>query len=166
MFFSDTELPYLEFSDGIKTCAKCKDVKSTSEFSPNNRDKPFGRLSSYCKTCRRDHQRYKSKDLQKEEKKQYNKNRREEKRLFLLNYKTGKFCSDCQRSFPSECLDFDHVRSPKIVPVSKMVGMSTYSIKDMLDEIDKCELVCANCHRTRTLINGYGTAHKIKDKQK
>lgn len=56
-------------------------------------------------------------------------------------------CMDCKNVFPPECMDFDHVRGKKLFNVSKMVGRS---LTTFYAEIAKCELVCANCHRTRT----------------
>lgn len=62
----------------------------------------------------------------------------------------SKPCTDCGRSFPAVCMDFDH-RDPssKVLAVSHMVSLG-YSLQRILDEIDKCDLVCANCHRVRT----------------
>lgn len=45
-------------------------------------------------------------------------------------------------------LDLDHVRGEKVCDVS---SMGTTSLKRLFEEIDKCETVCANCHRLRTL---------------
>jgi hypothetical protein len=56
-------------------------------------------------------------------------------------------CIDCGGRFPPECMDFDHVRGEKVADISKMLLRST----DLLhDEIAKCDVVCANCHRIRT----------------
>lgn len=59
-------------------------------------------------------------------------------------------CVDCGGSFPVECVDFDHLPgTKKVMGVSTMVrqGLSRQRIED---EVAKCELVCANCHRIRT----------------
>jgi hypothetical protein len=58
-------------------------------------------------------------------------------------------CTDCQKMFPTVAMDFDHVREPKIATISQLVTRDTTWVK-ILTEIGKCELVCANCHRTRT----------------
>jgi len=44
-------------------------------------------------------------------------------------------------------MDFDHVRGEKLGTVSDLIFGE---IENLLDEMDKCELVCANCHRIRT----------------
>jgi hypothetical protein len=57
-------------------------------------------------------------------------------------------CSDCGHSFPPECMDFDHVRGKKLCLIN--VCGSTRDRSRLIREMKKCELVCANCHRTRT----------------
>lgn len=59
-------------------------------------------------------------------------------------------CADCGNVYPPHVMDFDHLRD-KTLNVSHMV---TYSIKRLTDEIAKCEVVCANCHRERTFRRG------------
>lgn len=59
-----------------------------------------------------------------------------------------KPCVDCGGSFPSICMDFDHVRGEKRYEISRMTRI-TVSKELILEEIAKCELVCANCHRLR-----------------
>lgn len=60
-------------------------------------------------------------------------------------------CADCGRRFPTCAMDLDHVRGTKKFKVSEAVQAAyTYPIKRVLDEIGKCEVGCANCHRVRT----------------
>jgi hypothetical protein len=56
-------------------------------------------------------------------------------------------CKDCGLKYPHYVMDFDHVRGKKVENVSHMLG---WSMEDLLKEIEKCEVVCANCHRERT----------------
>jgi len=56
-------------------------------------------------------------------------------------------CMDCGGRFPPECMDFDHVRGEK----EFAVGTATLRSREDVDaEIAKCDVICANCHRTRT----------------
>ena len=57
-------------------------------------------------------------------------------------------CSDCKRYYPAAAMDFDHVRGEKVARISKLVDNGMGSA--LLKELEKCELVCANCHRIRT----------------
>ncbi len=56
-------------------------------------------------------------------------------------------CADCGGQFPPECMDFDHVSGDKVGDLS---NMWSFGEARLIAEIAKCELVCANCHRTRT----------------
>lgn len=58
-------------------------------------------------------------------------------------------CADCKRFFPYMCMDFDHVRGNKYRNVAQLQG-GWASIKRLQEEIAKCEVVCACCHRVRT----------------
>lgn len=57
-------------------------------------------------------------------------------------------CMDCGGTFPPECMDFDHVRGDKSFDFG--AGVYSFSLRRVLEEIEKCDLVCANCHRIRT----------------
>ena len=56
-------------------------------------------------------------------------------------------CLDCGCRFPPECMDFDHLKD-KIGNISKMSTKNNWD--DVLLEIEKCEVICANCHRMRS----------------
>ncbi len=63
---------------------------------------------------------------------------------------------------------WDHVdRETKIATLSQMVGRKKYNRQDLLNEIAKCVLVCANCHQIKTYeSNDYRQIDKaIKDLQ-
>lgn len=59
----------------------------------------------------------------------------------------GSPCSDCGGSFPPECMDLDHVRGEKLFNLSNSGSRSHAAV---LEELAKCDVVCANCHRIRT----------------
>lgn len=75
----------------------------------------------------------------------YRKNRRAK----LDEFKKGKPCQDCGNVFPTECMDFDH-REPtqKLFQIGQ--HHASFSWEKVLKEIEKCDLICANCHRIRT----------------
>jgi hypothetical protein len=58
-------------------------------------------------------------------------------------------CCDCGQTFPQCCMDFDH-RDPrtKLARVPALIANSGWA--RILAEVDKCDIVCANCHRLRT----------------
>jgi hypothetical protein len=57
-------------------------------------------------------------------------------------------CADCGIR-TSVVLDFDHVRGTKTQAVSRLVAAGCAEA-GIAEEIAKCEVVCANCHRRRT----------------
>ena len=71
--------------------------------------------------------------------------RRNENQIWLDSLKSGP-CTDCGETFPPVCMDWDHVRGTKVKNVGRLTHISRRMI---LEEISKCELVCANCHRTK-----------------
>lgn len=70
------------------------------------------------------------------------------RRAAVWELKAGAPCADCGQKFHPVCMDFDHVRGTKVKCVGALTAGS--SMKTLMDEIAKCELVCANCHRLRT----------------
>lgn len=58
-------------------------------------------------------------------------------------------CADCGREYPSYVMDFDHVRGDKEHNVGDMANRGA-TVRRVLQEIEKCDVVCANCHRIRT----------------
>lgn len=76
--------------------------------------------------------------------------RREEGREYVDNLKLSTPCADCGLNYEPWQMDFDHlgdVYKRRDVAVLVNQGRTLNVIKA---EIAKCELVCVNCHRTRT----------------
>ncbi len=74
--------------------------------------------------------------------------RRWEKRLWLIGYK-DRPCADCKQRFPYYVMDLDHRdRSKKLHEVSELASRGSWT--KLKSEVEKCDVVCANCHRART----------------
>jgi hypothetical protein len=58
-------------------------------------------------------------------------------------------CQDCKRDYPACVLDFDHVSGEKVANIAFLVSNDAARAL-VLAEVEKCEVVCANCHRLRT----------------
>jgi len=71
---------------------------------------------------------------------------RKEKSNWLREYKSTLSCVRCGQDHPAT-LDFHH-RDPseKEVLISK-ITLKGWSIERMMIEINKCDVLCANCHR-------------------
>ena len=66
---------------------------------------------------------------------------------FLSRYKLAAGCIDCGYNAHACALDFDHVVGEKLFAVS---SMRTTRLRNLIAEIDKCVVRCANCHRIKT----------------
>ena len=60
----------------------------------------------------------------------------------------AKPCMDCGIQYPYYVMDMDH--RPGEIKVGHPSKLCTHGIQKLLDEIAKCDVVCANCHRIRT----------------
>lgn len=56
---------------------------------------------------------------------------------------------DCGVVYPPYVLDFDH-RDPSTKKFNIAMHVRQVSRQRLLAEIEKCDIVCANCHRIRT----------------
>lgn len=116
----------------MKTCSRCSTSKPLNQMA-KQKGSPDGR-SSWCKQCYRDVNRQPSLE------------RLRQQRVKLDALKDAP-CGDCQTPYPPCCMDFDHVRGSKTKQVGRLYG---YRDSRVLEEIAKCDLVCAVCHRLRT----------------
>ena len=64
-------------------------------------------------------------------------------------YKESKPCMDCGKFYPHIVMDFDH-REPQDKSYNISSVINGGSMKKIWSEIEKCDLVCSNCHRLRT----------------
>ena len=65
-------------------------------------------------------------------------------RKFVWKYKGEHPCTVCGETRP-QCLDFHHNGNDKSFEIANMMNRR-YSIKRIQSEIEKCDIVCKNCH--------------------
>lgn len=75
---------------------------------------------------------------------------RDRNRQYLWDYYSTHPCVDCGETDPV-VLEADHVRGVKKYNVGAMAH-STRSLRAIDEELAKCDVVCANCHRRRTAV--------------
>ena len=102
--------------------------------------------NSQCKVCSKIKHRLYYKQFKDQINKGVRKRLQENKQL-ILDAKSRP-CADCGISYPTWIMQFDHLKDKKY-HVSQMLS-SQYSIKTIKAEVEKCEIVCANCHANRT----------------
>lgn len=108
-------------------CSICKESKpATKDFFYQNKNRKKLRYAE-CKSCFKNRINDRAREL----------------KLFALEYKGSK-CSVCGYSKNKAALEFHHID-----PETKEFKLSnTYVSKEnMMKELDKCILLCSNCHR-------------------
>ncbi len=93
------------------------------------------------------HKRYYSKNLDKYREKNLN------RKIMLhhfVNSLKDKPCVDCGMIYPPYVMDFDHRNNEEKINSLARLTREGQSKEKLLIEIEKCDLVCANCHRERT----------------
>lgn len=130
-------------------CSICLETKPASDFYVSGKY-----LYSHCKVCKRekDKNTYQNNESERDRRKRNEKIshrvRHLKARLYVYGILVQSKCLDCCET-RFETLDFDHVRGSKDRNISQMVRKGL-PIKDIENEISKCEIRCANCHRIRT----------------
>lgn len=89
----------------------------------------------------------KTKEQHKEATKKWYKERYIENGIFIWNYLLNHSCVDCGEADPV-VLEFDHIRD-KTYSISRLRGSGPNKQK-LLEEMAKCEVRCANCHKRKT----------------
>jgi hypothetical protein len=128
-------------------CCSCNKNKKECEFSFKN--KKLHIRNTKCKDCHSEYMKshYKNnKSLYMQRAKQSTKKLRESNRVSMLEFLKDKSCKDCGIN-DVRVLEFDH-KHDKYMNVSKMMG--NHSWKSILEEISKCDIRCANCHKIKT----------------
>ncbi len=134
----------------MRRCCSCGEDKPDDDFPWKNRAK--GIRHPYCKTCKSAYNRkwYSGhSDAHKENTTRNNERYAAERRAVVLAAKSVP-CTDCGQVYPLHVLEFDHCRGRKVAPVSSMISGHRFTLQQLLEEIAKCDVVCANCHKERT----------------
>ena len=74
---------------------------------------------------------------------------RDRNKEYIRQVKEKSVCADCGEKYHYSQMDFDHISGKKKHNLARYAN-SAVSISTIKDEIKKCEVVCANCHRYRT----------------
>jgi len=116
------------FDQGLKKCYSCNEIKPFDDFG-NDKTNWTGKMSR-CKPCNDIHTRKIT----------------DSKRADLNILKEAQGCMRCGYNEDGGKLHFHHR-----VPSTKLFGIGqglAYGPKKLQEEIDKCDLLCASCHRT------------------
>lgn len=127
----------------FRVCNKCGDFE---EHTVKNN----GKVQAYCRKCNTEYQKkwYADHKEQHDRKVRIAEKARRLKIREVLQAIKAVPCADCGIKYPYYVMQFDHLREKDFViaTASRMV----YSLDRILEETEKCEVVCANCHAERT----------------
>jgi len=131
-----------------KICVKCNVEKAETCFSWRNKAKQI--RTGHCKECQKLYdESYLKKDKKRfyERKRLRNQVRKERINDYIIEWLEKHPCVSCGED-DIVVLDFDHLGN-KTSNVSLMIAKIS-SIKTIKNEIKKCQVLCANCHRRKT----------------
>jgi hypothetical protein len=140
----------------MKTCSKCKLEKPLEDFPKKGFVKGKQVYRSDCKDCKSelDKKVYANTDLERRRilQAEATKRRLANNRKLVYDYLKNHPCVDCGQD-NIIVLEFDHVRGEKTQSISTMVARHRPE-SEILEEIEKCDVRCANCHRIVTAQRG------------
>lgn len=131
--------------DDTLHCTQCGEYKPVSEFYVDKRKKAGGFISK-CKECKiaeNSAWQQRNTDLAHVRSREHKRRRT----LWVHAIKLERGCADCGYAEHPEALHFDHLPGYKKLFQVSGVNLSRETI---IAEIEKCEVVCANCHAVRT----------------
>jgi hypothetical protein len=138
----------MDGGEATKRCSRCKQVKPLSAFNKLTRSKD-GRQWN-CRDCNaawHAENRVHHNALIKARNKRIEQTNHQR----IFEYKLERGCLDCGERDPT-VLEFDHLRD-KVMAVSVLIRyVNTW--ESLLAEIEKCDVVCSNCHTRRTAERG------------
>jgi hypothetical protein len=133
----------------MKQCVTCHEWKEETEF--NWRYKSLGIRHPTCKECHKPFRKNWYEDNKERHLKQVQERKREARsvaREYVWDYLSAHPCIECGEDDP-RVLEFHHWHGKDKV-VSVMIA-GGYPIATIQAEIDKCNVMCANCHRRKTM---------------
>lgn len=144
----------------MKICVRCNNQRENSCFSPDK--KTLDKLASWCKICFSEYRKIRyNQNIQVS--RQKTNNRRADRIKWLQDLKKDKPCLDCHKIYEPYCMDFDHVpdKGQKVCNVSRML-LSNVPKEKILQEIQKCDLVCVLCHNIRSYNRLFNKSGAVK----
>ena len=100
-----------------------------------------------CKKCSyKNRRKHKDENSRKEANKERYKQKRRDLKDRIVRERGGK-CEKCGGEYPSYVYDFHHI-DPLTKSHNPAVFFRNNTIDKLYEELEKCIMVCANCHRT------------------
>ena len=120
--------------------------------SKHNEEKVLWGKKYKCSSCNKEYQKkwYKNNAAAHKQKISINRKKsKQENRDYIYNFLSNSCCNTCGEK-DILVLEFDHLHNKKH-NISEMIS-SGISVESLKKEIEKCQVLCANCHRRKTAI--------------
>lgn len=133
-----------------RQCACCSKTKDATGFPFKN--KAEGKRHSYCFPCYRERNRKYHEENGDRNRARVRANHKKRRSIMIhkmFNYLLDKSCVHCKISDP-RVLEFDHLKRHEKEHSISMLLRDAWSWEPVQKEIDKCRILCANCHRIHT----------------
>ena len=151
---SGAQSTQLSWMSALRRCAACLQWKAPDQFH-RSRTGQF----SYCRDCRNEYDRRYYAERGKPARLARRRAAMDTARAWMASLKEGVPCTDCGEVFPVYVMHWDHLPEfVKVGDISLLVTRRTRAV--VLEELSKCELVCANCHVIRTVARMTGAPRR------
>ena len=97
-----------------------------------------GRIGPYCVECTAE----------------YNSEKLQARRAFVNEYKLSRGCKVCGYKEHPVALELNHI-DPQTKTFSIARQLASISMENLVKELEKCEVMCANCHQIHTYENNH-----------
>ena len=128
----------------IRHCGRCNLNLPLTAFARHGRGH-----QTWCRECKKDYDAawYRVNKAKRQAKVRAD---REQWVTWMDSLKDGKPCTDCGCVYPPYVMEWDHLPGVEKTLVLADTRRAAHAKERILAELQKCELVCANCHRERT----------------
>lgn len=120
----------------MRTCNKCGVQKEDTDFNQRS-GRPLGQKNTICRQCLLDAL----------------KEHRQHVRNTVNSWKESEGCSACGFMGKHYQLDLDHIDPSTKYGQNHRAYEPNWKIDRVWEEIAKCQILCANCHREKTFLN-------------
>lgn len=122
----------------MKLCLSCQTEKPFTDFTLRGKSRP-GEYQNDCNECRaavlKKHKRFTS--------------------SLVKRWKLRKGCAKCDfKATHSVQLDLDHIEPKRGSNKDRQAINTSWCRKRLKEELSKCQVLCANCHRLKTFNDG------------
>lgn len=122
----------------MKTCGSCRLEKPLSDFTLRGKNRP-NQYQNNCDQCRA---------IVLKRNKQFIS-------TLVRRWKMRKGCAHCDfKASHAVQLDLDHIVPKRKEGNDRQAINASWSKKRLKDELSKCQVLCANCHRLKTFKDG------------